>query len=71
MDNEIVQFGKYQGLTFKQALDKDVPYAEWMERMQPNLKTEKYIEYVKLELPAKKREILKKKIEEMSAKLKA
>jgi len=69
MDNEIVQFGKYQGITFKQALDRDVPYAEWMERMQPNLKTEKFIEYIKLELPAKKRAVLKKKIEAMTNKL--
>lgn len=69
MDNEYVQFGKYKGLTFRQTLDKDVSYCEYIAKCPTNDKTKKFQDFVLIELPTKKKQILKDRIDALMEEL--
>ena len=70
MDNEYVQFGKYKGLTFRQVLDKDVSYCEFIARCPTNDRTRQFQDYVIIELPGKKKQLLKDRISALTEELK-
>lgn len=45
-ENNIILFGKYQGLSFKQILEKDINYCEFVNRCNPNDKTKEFKMYL-------------------------
>jgi len=57
MDDQIITFGKYQGLTFEQLIEHDINYALWLTTLQTtNQRNEDLVNYLK----QKKRSIIEK-----------
>ena len=50
MDNIILFGQKYQGLTFQQVLDKDLPYCEFIHRCRSNEKTESFKKFLEVNI---------------------
>lgn len=46
MDNIILFGTKYQGLTFEELLNKDLPYCEFIHRCHSNEKTAKFKKFL-------------------------
>lgn len=64
-DNKIILFGKYQGLTYKQVLIKDINYCKFIHQCPSNDKTAEFKEYLVLNLEKQLTENAKKKIDKV------
>lgn len=69
MSSTIINFGKYKGLSFKQVLDKDVNYCEFILRCPPGERTESFAKYLALEMPAKNKQVIQDQIDILKEKL--
>lgn len=69
MNSDNILFGKYKGLTFRQVLDKDLSYCQYIASCPANQLTEKFQAFVLLEMPSKKKEMIKKQIEKLTLEL--
>lgn len=69
MDNLIINFGKYDGLTFKQTLDKDINYCIWLNDKPANSKTNEFKHYLEKNLERAKFLDKEKKCKELNDRL--
>jgi hypothetical protein len=66
----VLTFGKYRGYNFKQLLDKDVPYCEYIMRSPENERIEELQKYLFLKFPKKKKQMLQLQVDKLLQEIK-
>lgn len=66
MENQVILFGKYQGISFQELIEKDLNYCKFLLSFKyTNAKNEDLIKYLREREDIINKEILKKKIEQV------
>lgn len=66
MENQVILFGKYQGISFQELIEKDLNYCKFLLTFKyTNSKNEDLIKYLREREDIINKEILKKKLEQV------